>query len=170
MDHPTAQLSQLSGHTLAWMTADPQAWAQRASQDDEAEVARFEEAFDNEVLTEETRRFLNDDRHHLVLGYVDDQPAGFASAVEVFHPDKRSELFLNEIGVMEGVRNRGVGRALINELKRLGRERGCVSMWVLTDEDNAPAMALYGRTGGRWNGEPSVMFEYDLTEDGPTER
>jgi ribosomal protein S18 acetylase RimI-like enzyme len=146
------------------MTADPEVRVQRAGQADEAEVARFEEAFDNEMLSEDTRRFLNDDRHHLVLGYVDDRPAGFASAVEVFHPDKRCELFLIEIAVIEGIRHRGVGRALIHELKRLGRERGCVSMWVLTDEDNASAMGLYRSTGGHWDGNPSVMFEYDLTE------
>ena len=46
---------------------------------------------------------LNAQRHHLLLDYVHDQPAGFVSAVEVFHPDKRSELFLNEVG--------GVGRS-----------------------------------------------------------
>ena len=40
---------------------------------------------------------------------------------------------------------------------------------IAEDENNAPAMALYRRTGGQWNGEPSVMFEYDLTRDGPTE-
>ena len=49
-----------------------------------------------------------------------------------------------------------------------GRERGCVSMWVLTDEENARAMALYRSTGGKWDGVPSVMFEYDLTSGAPT--
>ena len=151
------------------MTADPDVRVRRAGQADEAEVTRFQEAFDYEVLSDETRRFLDDDRHHLVLGYVGDRPAGFASAVEVFHPDKRGELFLNEIGVMEGERRQGVARALIEELKRLGRERGCVAMWVLTDQENAPAMGLYRRTGGEWDGAPSVMFEYDLTTGGPDE-
>jgi hypothetical protein len=42
-------------------------------------------------------------------------------------------------------------------------------MWVLTDEDNAPAMGLYRSTGGEWDGNPSVMFEYELTIGGPTE-
>jgi ribosomal protein S18 acetylase RimI-like enzyme len=135
----------------------------RASPGDEGEVARFEEAFDNSVLSDETKLFLDDERHHLLLGYVEDRPAGFLSAVEVFHPDKRTELFLNEVGVMEGARRRGVARALVDELKRVGRERGCVSMWVLTDEDNAAAMRLYKSTGGVWNGDPVVMFEYDLT-------
>jgi ribosomal protein S18 acetylase RimI-like enzyme len=137
---------------------------QQAQPGDEREVARFEGAFDYEVLPDETRRFLSDERHLLLLGYVHDQPAGFLSAVEVFHPDKRSELFLNEISVMEQTRRRGVARVLIDELKRAGRERGCVNVWVLTDEDNAAAMGLYRVTGGR-DGDPQVMFEFDLTDE-----
>ena len=85
-----------------------------ARRGDEDEVARFVEAFDNRVLADETTRFLDDDRHLLLLGYVGDRPAGFVSAVEVFHPDKQSELFLNEIGVMQRDRRRGVARALID--------------------------------------------------------
>jgi ribosomal protein S18 acetylase RimI-like enzyme len=137
---------------------------QQAQPGDEPEVARFESAFDNEILPAQTRRFLSDERHLLLLGYVHDQPAGFVSAVEVFHPDKRTELFMNEISVMESTRRRGVARALIDELKRVGRERGCVNVWVLTDEENVAAMRLYRATGGRWNGNPQVMFEFDLTE------
>ena len=37
---------------------------------------------------------------------------------------------------MEGARRRGVASALVDELKRLGRERGCVSMSVLTKEEH----------------------------------
>ena len=139
----------------------------RARAGDEREVARFEAAFDNAVVPEETSRFLADDRHVLLLGYVDDRPAGFVSAVEVFHPDKQAELFLNEIGVIERDRRRGVARALIDELKRLGRERGCAAIWVLTDEENAAAMGLYAGTGGTWNGDRQVMFEYDLIGEEP---
>jgi len=146
------------------MPDDPGVRVHRAALGDEGEVARFQAAFDNRVLPDETRRFLEDERHHLLLGYVDDRPAGFLSAVEVFHPDKRGELFLNEVGVMEGVRRRGVARALVDELKRIGRERGCVSIWVLTDEGNEAAMRLYRSTGGVWNGDPVVMFEYALAE------
>jgi ribosomal protein S18 acetylase RimI-like enzyme len=135
----------------------------RATGADELEVARFRPAFDNDVSAEQTRRFLADDRHHLVLGYLDGGPAGFASAVEVFHPDKQPELFLNEIAVVEEARRHGVARALIDELTRLGHERGCSAIWVLTDEQNPPAMALYASTGGRWNGDRQVMFEYVLT-------
>ncbi len=139
-------------------------WVRRAGLGDAREVARFQAAFDDGVLPDETRRFLVDQRHHLLLGYIDDRPAGFVSAVEVFHPDKRAELFLNEIGVVDEARRRGVARALIEELKRLGRERGCGNIWVLTDEDNEAAMGLYRSTGGTWDGAPHVMFEYQLDD------
>jgi hypothetical protein len=42
-------------------------------------------------------------------------------------------------------------------------------MWVLTEQENAPAVGLYRTTGGRWDGETHVMFEYDITVGGPTE-
>ncbi len=129
---------------------------------EEREVARFEAAFDDGVLPDETRRFLADERHHLLLGYVDDRPAGFVSAVEVFHQDKRPELFLNEIGVVDEARRRGVARALIEELKLLGRERGCEG--VGPDQRGQRGRdGLYGSTGGRCGRRAArVMFEYDL--------
>jgi ribosomal protein S18 acetylase RimI-like enzyme len=146
------------------MAEDAAVRVRLARRGDEGEVARFVEAFDDDVLPDETTRFLDDDRHLLLLGYVGDRPAGFLSAVEVFHPDKQSELFLNEIGVMQRDRRRGVARALIDELRRVGRDLGCAGMWVLTDESNTAAMNLYASTGGTWNGARQVMFEYDLTE------
>jgi [ribosomal protein S18]-alanine N-acetyltransferase len=138
---------------------------QRAAPGDAEEVARFERVFDTPVRRDQTDRFLADARHVLILGYLDDQPAGFVSAVEVFHPDKLPELFLNEIGVLEEMRRRGVARALIDELKEVARERGCVNVWVLTDESNEGAMALYRGTGGEWDGNPQAMFEYDVADE-----
>jgi len=136
---------------------------QRAEPGDEDEVERFAEAFDDPVVTGSTRQFLADERHHLLLGYLDDRPAGFVSAVEILHPDKvRPEVFLNEIGVAESAQRRGVARALVEELKRVARDRGCQSMWVLTDDENAAAKRLYETTGGRQVSGAHLMFEYDL--------
>jgi GNAT superfamily N-acetyltransferase len=130
---------------------------------DEAEVARFAEAFDDPIDGAATVAFLQDPRHHLVVAYVDGEPAGFASAVEILHPDKaHPELFLNEIGVTERFRRKGAGDALLTELKALGREVGCTAIWVLTDEGNPAAMGMYAKAGGTWDGARHVMFEYDL--------
>ena len=130
---------------------------------DEREVEAYAESFDDPIRPDVVARFLGDDRHHLLVVDVDGRPAGFVSATEVFHPDKPPELFLNELSVDEPFRRRGAATALLDELSTLGRELGCATIWVLTDEDNAAAMATYRRAGGVWNGDRSVMFEIDLT-------
>jgi ribosomal protein S18 acetylase RimI-like enzyme len=134
----------------------------RLSACDETEVQRFDEAFDEAVDGELAARVLADDRHHLVVAYVDGQPAGFVSAVEIFHPDKPTELFLNELAVLPAYRRRGAATSLLEELKQLAKERGCASIWVLTDHDNEAAVASYRKAGGVWDGATTVMFEIDL--------
>ncbi|GAA2892663.1 GNAT family N-acetyltransferase [Streptomyces mexicanus] len=104
--------------------------------------------FDVSPLPEATERFLADERHHLLIAYVDDAPAGMVTGVEMTHPDKGTEMFLYELGVDEPFRGRGVGRALASALADLARERNCYGMWVITDEDNVAARATYCRAGG----------------------
>jgi ribosomal protein S18 acetylase RimI-like enzyme len=129
---------------------------------DEREVERFAAAFDDPIRPESVTAFLAEDRHHLLVATVDGEPAGFVSAVEILHPDKPTELFLNELGVDEPFRRRGAATALLEALKDLGRSRGCSVIWVLTDEANPAAMATYRRAGGVWNGDRQIMFEVDL--------
>jgi aminoglycoside 6'-N-acetyltransferase I len=143
----------------------PQIRVHRASTGDLSEIERFAEAFDNPVIPQEAERFLADPRHTLLLGYLDDRPAGLASAVEVFHPDKQPQLFLNEIGVIPTARRHGIATALIQELEQIAQQRSCTTIWVLSDEQNPPAMALYRSTGGHRNGQHQVMFEYHLAEE-----
>lgn len=104
--------------------------------------------FDEPPLPEATERFLADERHHLLIAYVDDAPAGMVTGVEMTHPDKGTEMFLYELGVDEPFRRRGVGRALTSALADLARERGCYGLWTITDEDNVAARTTYERAGG----------------------
>ncbi|MFD8321473.1 GNAT family N-acetyltransferase [Kitasatospora purpeofusca] len=104
--------------------------------------------FDTAPRREATERFLTDERHHLLIAYVDDVPAGMVTGVEMTHPDKGTEMFLYELGVDESFRGRGVGRALVSALADLAREQGCYGVWTITDEENAAALATYRRAGG----------------------
>jgi ribosomal protein S18 acetylase RimI-like enzyme len=123
--------------------------------------------FDDAVDAETTRAFLADQRHHLLVAYQQDTPAGFVSGVELLHPDKPGpEMFLYELGVDEAFRGRGFGRALVEALASFAWVRGCYAMWVLTDEDNAPAMATYRAAGGHQEPE-SVMFVWDRPDPAP---
>src|SRR5262245_40115954 len=111
-------------------------------------VARAGHLFDAVPQEAATRRFLADERHHLLIAYVDGSPAGMITGVEVTHPDKGTEMFLYELGVDESFQGRGVGKALVGALADLARERQCYGMWVITGEDNAAALATYRAAGG----------------------
>ena len=72
--------------------------------------------------------------------------------------DKGAEMFLYELGVTESHRRRGIGRALVDALAALARERGCYGMWVATDEDNIAALATYRRSGAiRDDGDAVIL-------------
>jgi len=88
---------------------------------------------------------------------------GFVSAVETLHPDqRRPELWINEVGVSEAWRRRGVGRALMEETLRIARARGCRGAWLAVDEDNEPALGLYRAAGGA---EPERQLHVDFGYD-----
>src|SRR5512134_213701 len=78
------------------------------------------DVFDNPVDEKFAREFLEDPRHHIVVALSDGTIIGFVSAVHYIHPDKPPELFINEVGVAPAHQNKGVGKAVMNELLRLG--------------------------------------------------
>lgn len=120
--------------------------------------------FDDPPRQGATESFLGDERHHLLIAYVDNVPAGMVTGVEMMHPDKGTEMFLYELGVDESFRRQGVGRALVSALADVARERDCYGMWVITDADNAAALATYGHVGGVPEEEQVVLaWTFDKT-------
>ncbi len=124
--------------------------------DDEA-VAAAQHLFDGPARADATARFLGEPGSHLLVGYVDGEPAGFVSGVEVTHPDKGTEMFLYELAVDEAHRRRGHGRALIEALDALARERGCVGMFVFVDDDNEAGRAAYRSARGKDASRPWMV-------------
>jgi ribosomal protein S18 acetylase RimI-like enzyme len=127
----------------------------QAGPGDALAIERARDLFDAAPSSAATRRFLDSSDHHLLLAYRDEQPVGFVTGVELTHPDKGTEMFLYELGVAEEARHQGIGTALAKALADLARERGCRGMWVLTDEDNAAALAAYRRAGA---GQPATQL------------
>ena len=128
---------------------------------DEDRVVAAEHLFDGPADAEATRRFLATDGHHLLVAYIDGVAAGFVSGVEMTHPDKGTEMLVYEVAVDERYRNRGVARALLEELKSIARSRGCYGMWVLTNDSNKAALAAYISAGAVREGE-HVMLGWRL--------
>ena len=121
------------------------------------------DVFDHEVVPALADAFLRDPRHHLVGAIADDRLVGFISAVDYWHPDKPRELWINEVGVAPAWRHRGVGTRLLQQTLDHARALGCREAWVLTEHDNAAALALYGKLGGVRSGTDHVMFTFRLT-------
>lgn len=129
---------------------------------DEGLLVAASHLFDEPVQQGWAARFLAEPSHHLCLAMVGDEPAGFVSGVAMTHPDKGTEMFLYELGVDDAHRGAGIGAALTSALAARAADLGCSGMWVLTDEDNAAALATYRSAGA---GEPAhhVLLEWRFT-------
>ena len=64
--------------------------------------------FDYEVQPALTEEFLADPRHSLAVAIADGLIVGMASGVRYVHPDKPSELWINEVGVSPDYQRRGL--------------------------------------------------------------
>jgi aminoglycoside 6'-N-acetyltransferase I len=124
-----------------------------------------EDVFDNPVNENLATEFLADPRHHIVAAMDEDVMIGFASAVHYILPDKPRELWINEVGVAPSHQNQGVGKAIMQEMLRLGRELGCKTAWVLTERDNEPANGLYKSVGGKVDTGDTILYEFDTKDD-----
>jgi ribosomal protein S18 acetylase RimI-like enzyme len=125
------------------------------------------DVFDNRVEPELAEAFLADPRHHIVAAIADGRVVGFASAVDYLHPDKRRQLFVNEVGVAPRLHRRGIGLSLMRAIIAQARALGCDSAWVGTDLDNLPARALYRAAGGVPDEPNAEIFEFALVEAAP---
>lgn len=115
------------------------------------------EVFDQAIDPVRLAAYLRDPGHLMCVAMDGDLVIGQARAVIHRHPDRSDELYIDNLGVAVDYRRGGVATALIGELVRVGVERGCRDMWLGTEADNAPAIALFRRLG--LEPEPMVYFE-----------
>lgn len=136
----------------------------KIGQGDAAPVLEAAHLFDNPPVSRLVDEFLRRDGHHLLIAYVEGEPAGFVTGVEVTHPDKAVEMLIYELGVAAEHRRRGIGRALVESMRELARDMGCRGMWVALEPDDEPATATY-RAAGAGPIEPAAIMSWDLLQD-----
>ncbi|MEV6910458.1 GNAT family N-acetyltransferase [Amycolatopsis sp. NPDC051071] len=117
------------------------------------EVVAAEHLFDGPAERTASEKFLAGEENHLLIAYEDGYPAGMITGTEVTHPDKGTEMFLNELDVHPDYQRRGIGRDLVDALAALARERGCRGMWVGVEPDNTAALATYASAGAGTDGK-----------------
>jgi len=122
----------------------------------------FDKPIDPQLATE----FLTDPRHHIAIAIEDGLVVGFVSAVHYVHPDKPTELWINEVAVAPSHHRRGIGQCTLRAMLGHGRALGCQQAWVLTNRSNEAAVALYSSVGGTTGASDEVMFTFDLEAGG----
>lgn len=120
------------------------------------------DVFDNAVDPVQLQAFVDDPRHVLFMAIADGAVVGMASAVEYFHPDKKPQLWINEVGVADAFQKRGIGRGLVTALISEARSRGCDCAWLGTEPDNDAANACYRSVTGGSDAEPFLLYEWKL--------
>jgi ribosomal protein S18 acetylase RimI-like enzyme len=107
---------------------------------------------------------LADPRTLMLVAFDGERAVGLVLAHELprRHGD-RSELFVYDVEMAETHRQRGIASALLARLAELARERGIRVGFVLTDEDNVAANALYRSAGG--TSSQDVMWEFRYAVD-----
>ena len=131
---------------------------------DDALVKRIaEDVFDEPVRPDRLSTYLASPGHFMIVALSDGMVVGQCAAVIHRHPDKVSELYIDEVGVSPAFQRQGIARQMLDAMFALGREQGCGEAWVGTEPDNVAARALYeARREPHGPAETFVMYVYEL--------
>ncbi|MBA1145294.1 GNAT family N-acetyltransferase [Mesorhizobium neociceri] len=131
---------------------------------DDALVKRIaEDVFDEPVRTDRLSAYLASSGHMMIVALADGIVVGQCAAVIHRHPDKVTELYIDEVGVSPAYQRQGIARKMLDAMFAIGRENGCGEAWVGTEPDNVPARALYeSRREVHGPAEAFVMYVYEL--------
>jgi aminoglycoside 6'-N-acetyltransferase I len=103
------------------------------------------EVFDEPIHAGRMHDYLRTPGHLMVLAFDGDLVVGQCAGVLHRHPDKATELYIDEVGTASTHLRQGIATLMMDELFAWGRELGCEEAWLGTETDNEPAKALYRR-------------------------
>jgi aminoglycoside 3-N-acetyltransferase I len=108
------------------------------------------------------KKLLSSDDFHVVAAMEDESLVGGLTAYELTkYKREAKEMFLYEIGVEETHRRKGIGRGLIECLKKICAEKEIPVIFVATEMDNESAKYLYQATGGQFEATAIYTFQLD---------
>jgi len=85
---------------------------------------------------------------HVVLAFVDDEPAGVAICIEGFSTFACQPLLnIHDLGVAEKFRGQGISKKLIRQVEQVALGLGCCKITLEVLEGNQLAQGLYKSSG-----------------------
>ncbi len=95
-------------------------------------------------------RWLGSESRIMLAAEVRGEVVGGLTAYVLDKPEQeRAEIYVYDLAVLERHRRRGVAKALLGELARIGADVGAWVMFVQADHGDDPAIALYSSLGTR---------------------
>jgi ribosomal protein S18 acetylase RimI-like enzyme len=116
------------------------------------------DVFDEPVDPARLARYAAAPGHIMLVALDGATVVGQVAAVLHYHPDKPTELYIDEVGVSPAWQRQGIARRMLDMVVELGRKEGAEEVWAGTEPDNAPAKALYG---SRADAEHFLMFVWN---------
>ncbi|PSJ58671.1 GNAT family N-acetyltransferase [Kumtagia ephedrae] len=121
------------------------------------------DVFDAPVRPGRLSAYLAGPGHIMIVALDDGVIVGQAAGVVHRHPDKPTELYVDEVGVAPARQRQGIARRMLDELFAIGRSLGCEEAWVGTEPDNVPARRFYEtRPETAEPAQDFVMYVYEL--------
>jgi len=111
--------------------------------------------------------FLANPAHYLLVAVEDKRAVGSLYGYALRPPYRREPQFLlYTIDVRPSDWRRGIGTALVDRFIAEARQAAAFEVWVVTNEANRAAMALYQRGGFRRPAVDDVMLIFTSGPDG----
>ncbi len=118
------------------------------------------DVFDEPIHDERLAAYLQEPNHLMILAFDAGIVVGQCAAVVHRHPDKVTELYVDEVGTASTHLRQGIATRMVEAMFDWGRELGCREAWLGTELDNLEANGLYRKLGGK--AEHMHYYEYEL--------
>ncbi len=112
--------------------------------------------FDESIKPDRLSRYLSNPANLMAVAITDNLVIGQCMCVVHDHPDKQTELYIDEVGTGEEWRRRGVAESLMKAVFAKADELKIEESWLGTEPGNVAARGLYEKTGAK--GEPAIIY------------
>lgn len=103
-----------------------------------------EDIFDEPINFDRLTDYVKESSHIMLVALSDGSVIGQLMAVIHRHPDKPTDLYVDELAVAEDYRRRVIATRLMEAVLLMGVERGCEEVWLAVEPENEGAKQFYG--------------------------
>lgn len=102
-----------------------------------------EDVFDEKIDPDRLTKLAQEDSHILIVAIHENIVIGQVMAIIHLHPDKATELYIDDLGVSPEFKRQGIATSMLKAMFALGKQKGCEGIWVATEPDNIEANEFY---------------------------